>query len=132
MLCELVWNHSRIYYLAVSLGYYIWKKESKLELATVMVCRVMSRFHVQKNVIILCDSDSWHVKKPLVFFVYENKNLDLIGNVKLTLSFLSVASPIGEKGGLAKHDRLLLINNDYIIFDGKVSDYYIGVCRRMF
>lgn len=45
MLCIPVWNHAKISYLAVPLGYRMWqKKESKLELAASMVRQVMPEF----------------------------------------------------------------------------------------
>lgn len=54
MLCVPVWNHDKISYLAVPLGYRTWlKKESKLELAVSIVRQVMPEFSQQKNVIIL-------------------------------------------------------------------------------
>ena len=82
MLCIPVWNHDKISYLAVPLGYRMWqKKESKLELAASMVRRVMPEFSQQKNVIILCDS--WYMKQNLVSIIEEYENLDLIGNARL-------------------------------------------------
>ncbi len=56
------------------------KKESKLELASFMVRRVMPELRTKKNVIILCDN--WYVKKNLVSIVDEYENLDLIGNAR--------------------------------------------------
>ena len=48
MLCIPVWNHDKISYLAVPLGYRMWqKKESKLELAASMVCQVMPEFFLE-------------------------------------------------------------------------------------
>lgn len=73
MLCVPVWNHNKISYLAVPLGYRMWqKKESKLELAASMVRQVMPEFSSQKNVIILCDS--WYTKQNLVSIVEEYPN----------------------------------------------------------
>ena len=54
MLCVPVWRKQRIVYLAVPLGYRMWKKEvSKLELAASMVRQVMPEFSAQRNVIII-------------------------------------------------------------------------------
>ena len=81
MLCIPVWNHDKISYLAVPLGYRIWHKtESKLELAASMVRQVMPEFSQKKNVIILCDS--WYTKQNPVSIVNEYENLDLIGNAR--------------------------------------------------
>lgn len=57
MLCVPVWSKQRIVYLAIPLGYRIWKKElSKLELAASIVRQVMPEFSTQKKSIIICDS----------------------------------------------------------------------------
>ncbi len=49
MLCVPVWRKQRIVYLAVPLGYRMWKKEvSKLELAASMVRQVMPEFSLWK------------------------------------------------------------------------------------
>lgn len=66
MLCVPVWRKQRIVYLAVPLGYRMWKKEiSKLELAANMVRQVMPDLSSQKNVIILwtagMQKKSWRV-----------------------------------------------------------------------
>ena len=62
MLCIPVWRNQQIVYLAVPLGYRMWKKEiSKLNLAASMVRQVMPCFSFCKNVIILCDS--WYAKR---------------------------------------------------------------------
>ncbi len=81
MPCVPVWNKNRPHYLSVPLGHRMWqKKESKLELASFMVRRVMPELRTKKNVIILCDN--WYVKKNLVSIVDEYENLDLIGNAR--------------------------------------------------
>lgn len=57
MLCVPVWRNHQIVYLAVPLGYRMWKKEnSKLNLAASMIRQVMPCFSSCRNVIILCDS----------------------------------------------------------------------------
>ena len=82
MLCISVWNHGKISYFAVPLGYRMWqKKESKLELAASLVCQVMPEFSPKKNVIILCDS--WYMKQNLVSII------DKYENHALTLSFMT-------------------------------------------
>lgn len=81
MLCVPVWNKNRIHYLSVPLGYRMrQKKESKLELAMSMICKMIPEFSGKKNVIILCDS--WHVKKNIVSIVDGYENIDLIGNAR--------------------------------------------------
>ena len=130
MLCVPVWNRDRISYLAVPLGYRMWqKKESKLELASAMVCQVMPEFSAQKNVIILCDS--WYVKQNLVSIVDAYENLDLIGNVRVDSVIYDLApQPTGRKGRPAKHGRRLSIDSDFDLSDEKVGGYYTG-CRRV-
>ena len=123
MLCVPVWNRDRISYLAVPLGYRMWqKKESKLELASAMVCQVMPEFSAQKNVIILCDR--WYVKQNLVSIVDAYENLDLIGNVRADSVIYDLApQPTGRKGRPAKHGRRLSIDSDFDLSDEKVGDY---------
>lgn len=127
MLCVPVWRKQRIVYLAVPLGYRMWKKEvSKLELAASMVRQVMPEFSAQRNVIILCDS--WYAKKDLVCIVDEYANLDVICNARYDSVIYDLApQPTGKKGRPAKHGRRLSIETDFTLCEEKVGDYYIGV-----
>ena len=127
MLCVPVWNHDKISYLAVPLGYRMWqKKESKLELAASMVRQVMPEFSSTKNVILLCDS--WYTKQNLVSIVEEYPNLDLIGNARSDSVIYDLApAPTGKKGRPAKHGKRLSIDDDFTLSDEKISGYYIGV-----
>ena len=129
MLCVPVWNHDKISYLAVPLGYRMWqKKESKLELAASMVRQVMPEFSSMKNVIILCDS--WYTKQNLVSIVEEYPNLDLIGNARSDSVIHDLApAPTGKKGRPAKHGKRLSIDDDFALSDEKINGYYIGVRR---
>ena len=104
------------------------KKESKLELAASMVRQVMPEFSQQKNVIILCDS--WYMKQNLVSIIEEYENLDLIGNARSDSVIYDLApAPTGHRGRPAKHGRRLSIEDDFILSDEKVGDYYTGVRR---
>ena len=125
MLCVPVWQKQRIVYLAVPLGYRMWKKEiSKLELAASMVRQVMPELSVQKNVIILCDS--WYAKKDLVCVVDEYANLDVICNVRYDSVIYDLApQPTGKKGRPAKYGRRLSIEEDFTLSEEKIGDYYI-------
>ena len=127
MLCVPVWRKYRIVYLAVPLGYRMWKKEtSKLELAASMVRQVMPEFSEQKNVIILCDS--WYAKKDLVCVVDEYENLDVICNARYDSVLYDLAPPpTGKKGRPAKHGRRLSLKDDFTLSHEKIGDYYIGV-----
>ena len=130
MLCVPAWNRQKISYLAVPLGYRMWrKKESKLQLAASMVRRVTPEFSGKRNVIILCDS--WYVKRDLVCVVDEYPNLELIGNARSD-SVIYDLPPVktGKRGRPAKHGRRLSMNEDFILSDGKIGDYYTG-CRRV-
>ena len=129
MLCVPVWNHDKISYLAVPLGYRMWqKKESKLELAASMVRQVMPEFSSTKNVIILCDS--WYTKQNLVSIVEEYPNLDLIGNARSDSVIYDLApAPTGKKGRPAKHGKRLSIEDDFVLSNEKIGDYYTGVRR---
>ena len=132
MLCIPVWNHDKISYLVVPLGYRMWqKKESKLELAATMVRQAMPEFSQQKNVLILCDS--WYRKQNLVSIVEEYENLDLIGNAGSDSVIYDPASaPAGHRGRPAKHRRRLSIEYDFALSDEKIGDYYTGGNRRLF
>lgn len=121
MLCVPVWRKQRIVYLAVPLGYRMWKKEvSKLELAASMVRQVMPEFSAQRNVIILCDS--WYAKKDLVCIVDEYANLDVICNARYDSVIYDLApQPTGKKGRPAKHGRRLSIETDFTLSEEKVG-----------
>lgn len=129
MLCVPVWNNGKVVYLAVPLSYRMWQKaESKLELAANMIRQVMPEFQEKKNVIILCDS--WYVKKNLVTIVEEYPNLDLIGNARSDSVIYDLApAPTGRKGRPAKHGHRLSIEEDFVLSDEKIGDYYTGVRR---
>ena len=129
MLCVPVWKHNKISYLAVPLGYSMWqKKESKLQLAASMVRLVMPELSQKKNVIILCDS--WYMKQNLVSIVDEYSNLDLIGNVRSDSVIYALApAPTGKKWRPAKHGKRLSIDDDFVLSDEKIGDYYTGVRR---
>ena len=129
MLCVPVWDKSRIHYLAVPLGYRMWrKKETKLELAASMVRHVMPAFTAKKNVIILCDS--WYVKKNLVSIVDEYENLDLIGNARSDSVIYDLPpQPTGKRGRPAKRGKRLSIQDDFVLSDEKIGDYYMAVRR---
>jgi len=129
MLCVPVWKKQRIVYLAVPLGYRMWKKEtSKLKLAASMVRQVMPELSAQKNVILLCDS--WHTKKDLVCIIEEYANLDIICNARYDSVLYGLApQPTGKKGRPAKHGCRLSISEDFTLSDEKIGSYYIGVRR---
>lgn len=129
MLCVPVWNHKKVVYLAVPLGYRMWQKsESKLELAASMVRQVMPEFQEKKNVIILCDS--WYVKKNLVSIIEEYQNLDLIGNARSDAVIYDLAPErTGRRGRPAKHGRRLSIETDFPLSGEKIGNYYTGVRR---
>jgi len=129
MLCVPVWNHDKVSYLAIPLGYRMWqKKESKLELAASMVRQVMPELQKKKNVIILCDS--WYMKQNLVSIVEEYPNLDLIGNARSDSVIYDLApQPIGRRGRPAKHGKRLSIEKDFVLSDEKIGDDYTSVRR---
>lgn len=129
MLCVPVWSGGRVHYLAVPLGYRMWqKKESKLELASSMVRQVMPEFSQKRNVIILCDS--WYVKKNLVSIVDEYDNLDLIGNARSdSVMYDLPPRPTGKRGRPALHGARISIQDDFVLSDEKIGDYYTGVRR---
>ena len=129
MLCVPVWRKHRIVYLAVPLGYRMWKKEiSKLELAASMVRQVMPELSTQKNVVILCDS--WYAKKDLVCVVDEYANLDIICNARYDSVIYDLAPQhTGRKGRPAKHGKRLSPEKDFDLSDERVGDYYMGVRR---
>ena len=127
MLCVPVWRKQRIAYLAVLLGYRMWKKKvSKLELAASMVRQVMPEFTAQRNVITL--RDNWYAKKGLVCVADEYANLDVICNARHGSAIYDLApQSTGKKGRPAKHGRRLSTETDFPLSDEKIGDYYIGV-----
>ncbi len=129
MLCVPVWRKQKIVYLAVPLGYRMWKKEiSKLELAASMVRQVMPEFSAQKNVVILCDS--WYAKKDLVCVVDKYANLDVICNVRYDSVIYDLApQPTGRKGRPSRHGRRLSPEEDFDLSSERIGDYYMGVRR---
>lgn len=126
MLCVPVWRKQRIVYLAVPLGYRMWKKEvSKLKLAASMVRQVMPELSAQRNVIILCDS--WYAKKDLVCIMDEYANLDVICNARYDSVIYDLApQPTGKKGRPAKHGRRLSIETDFTLSEERLG------ARRLF
>ena len=129
MLCVPVWRNYQIVYLAVPLGYRMWKKEnSKLNLAASMIRQVMPCFSSCRNVIILCDS--WYAKKNLVCVVDEYQNLDIICNARADSVIYDLApQPTGKRGRPAKHGRRLSLEEDFVLSTEKIGDYYLGVRR---
>ena len=129
MLCVPLWNKNTIHYLAVPLGYRMWqKKESKLNLAASMVRQVMPAFTTKKDVIILCDS--WYVKKDLVSIVDEYENLHLIGNARSDSVIYDLAPErTGKRGRPASHGDRLSIQEDFVLSDEKIGDYYMAARR---
>lgn len=129
MLCVPVWNNNKVSYFSVPLGYRMWqKKESKLELAASMIRQVMPEFVGKKDVIILCDS--WYVKKNLVSIVDEFPNLNLIGNARWDSVMYDLAPQrTGRKSRPAKHGKRLSIDDDFVLSDEKIGDYYTGARR---
>ena len=127
MLCVPVWNHDKVSYLSVPLGYRMWQKEaSKLELAASMVRQVMPELSGVKNVLLLCDS--WYAKKNLVGLVNEYDNLDIICNARTDSVIYEPAPPkTGSRGRPPKHGKRLSIEEDFSLSDEKIGGYYIGV-----
>ncbi|MFR2755426.1 MAG: hypothetical protein ACLTC0_07530 [Eisenbergiella massiliensis] len=129
MLCVPVWNNSKVSYLSVPLGYRMWlKTDSKPELAASMIRQVMPDFRKKKDVIILCDI--WYMKKNLVSIVDEYPNLNLIGNARCDSILYDLSkAPTGRRGRPAKHGERLSIENDFVLSDERIGDYYTGVRR---
>lgn len=129
MLCVPIWRKQRMVYLAVPLGYRMWKKEtSKLELAASMVRQIMPDLSAQKNVIILCDC--WYAKKELVCVVDEYENLDVICNARYDSVLYDLApQPTGKRGRPAKHGRRLCLEEDFTLSEEKIGGHYVGVRR---
>lgn len=129
MLCVPVWKGREISYIAVPLGYRMWKKGSpKLDLAASMVRQVMPAFRNKKNVIILCDS--WYAKQNLICVTEEYPNLDIICNARYDSVLYDLApAPTGRRGRPAKHGKRLSIEDDFALSAEKVGDYFIGVRR---
>lgn len=129
MLCVPVWRGRRVSYLAVPLGYRMWRKvESKLELAASMVRQAMPDLSAQRSVIILCDS--WYAKKDLLCVVDEYANLDVICNARCDSVIYDLApQPTGRRGRPARHGRRLSTESDFTLSDERIGGYYIGVRR---
>ena len=129
MLCVPVWRGRQVSYLAVPLGYRMWRKEeSKLELAASMVRQAMPGLSAQRSVIILCDS--WYAKKDLLCVVDGYANLDVICNARCDSVIYDLApQPTGRRGRPARHGRRLSTESDFTLSDERIGDYYIGVRR---
>ena len=77
MLCIPVWNHDKISYLAVPLGYRMWqKKESKLEIAASMVRQAMPEFFLEHARFLLMLHQQPEPEEPNACFLarYRPKN----------------------------------------------------------
>ena len=129
MLCVPVWREQKISYIAVPLGYRMWKKETpKLDLAASMVRQVMPALRDKRNVIILCDS--WYAKQNLIRVTEEYANLDIICNARYDSVLYDLAPvPTGKRGRPAKHGARLSIEDDFTLSTEKIGDYFIGVRR---
>lgn len=117
-------------YLSLPLGYRVWKKEeaSKLELAASMVRQIMPSLFGVRNVILLCDI--WYAKKNLLCIVDEYENLDVICNVRNDSLIYHLALPkTGKWGCPAKHGKRLSIDDDFLLSNEKIGDYYTSVRR---
>lgn len=127
MLCVPIWKKHRISYLAVPLGYRMWrKKESKPDLAAAMVRQVMPALQDQSNVLLLFDS--WYAKRNLVCIKEEYENLDIICNARRDSVIYDLAPrPTGKRGRPAKHGKQLSVEEDFRMSSEKIGDYFIGV-----
>ena len=124
-----VWDHGRIVYLSVPLGYRMWKKkESKLVLAADMVRRIMPEFRTKKDVIILCDS--WYTKQELIAVIDEYPNLGLIGNARSDSAIYDLPpAPTGKRGRPKKRGKRLSIVDDFTLSAQKIDGYYTAARR---
>ncbi len=129
MLCVPVWKGQKISYIAVPLGYRMWKKGNpKPGLAASMVRQAMPAFRSRRNVIILCDS--WYAKQNLICITEEYPNLDIICNARYDTVLYDLApAPTGRRCRPAKHGARLSIDKDFALSAEKIGDYYVGVRR---
>lgn len=129
MLCVPVWKGQKISYIAVPLGYRMWKKDAtKLDLAASMVRQVMPALNSRRNVIILCDS--WYAKQNLTRLTEEYPNLDMICNARCDSVLYDLApAPTGRRGRPARHGAKLSIDKDFALSAEKIGDYFVGVRR---
>lgn len=121
------WKEHKISYIAVPLGYRMWKKNAtKLDLAASMVRQVMPAPHRKRNVIILCNS--WYAKHSFVCVTEEYPNLDIICNARYDSVLYDLAPvPTGKRGRPAKHGARLSIGEDFALSAEKMGDYFVGV-----
>ena len=129
MLCVPVWKGQKISYIAVPLGYRMWKKGNpKLDLAASMVRQAMPAFRSKRNVIILCDS--WYAKQNIICITEEYPNLDIICNARYDTVLYDLApAPTGRRGRPARHGARLSIDKDFALSAEKIGGYYVGVRR---
>lgn len=91
-----------------------------------MVRQVMPNLLSVKNVILLCDS--WYAKVPLIGFVDEYEDLDIICNVRNDSVIYDLAPPTtGKRGRPPKHEKRLSIETDFSLSEEKIDGYYIVI-----
>lgn len=70
------------------------------------------------------------MKQNLVSIVEEYQNFDLLRNARSdSVIYHLKLAPIGRKERPAKHEKRFLNDDDFVLSDEKIDDYYIGVRR---
>ena len=112
-----------IKYLTVPIRFRLkGKEESKLKIASEMICEAMKTLADIPMVILLCDS--WYPKSEVLETVSAYENLELIANVRTDTVLYDLPVATGKRGRPAKKGRKLCIFGD---FDFKeVGKYFIA------
>jgi len=111
-ICVPVVIDGRVQYLNVPVRFRLrGKDESKLAIASEMICEAMKTLADVPMVILLCDS--WYPKGEVIKTVSSYKNLDLIANVRVDTVMYDLPEPTGKRGRPAKKGKRLCVADDF-------------------
>ena len=114
---------NKIQYLNVPVRFRLrGKDESKLKIASEMICDAMKVLKDTPMVILLCDS--WYPKGEVIETVKTYENLELIANVRIDTAMFDLPVRTGKRGRPAKKGKELSIYTDFTF--NKIDKYFIA------
>jgi len=122
-ICVPVTIGNTVKYLTVPIRFRLkGEDESKLTIASEMICDTMKTLANIPTVILMCDS--WYPKGEVLETVESYSNLELIANVRVDTVLYDLPQPTGKRGRPAKKGGKLNIYNDFNFTE--IGKYFIA------